>query len=379
MLAASGELDLTPGGPSTDGNGTRRSIYTMKKRNSQNELLRSLDAPAGFESTPERQSTTTPTQALLLINGDWPLARAQKLASRVSSIDDAWQATLGRPPSAKEEAMASAFIRKREAAAPPPEPASPDPASSSQFKENTPRERLLARASEKEGDEFTVEAVASLDSVDINAAVRTIASRWNNGKDSVESFGWSIGVTGEKSRFKPRNLIIQLVGEDENRNIAYEPLASNLRLELGVLYHIAVTVSCSAHTVTFHLQPLDKPDEPTQTAVVSTAVRDGLTQGASGLVIGGVSRRAIQHQWDGRIQAARIVRGLLPDDALSPNPAAWTGPALALWNAKFGPGSEFTLSGSDIPSTAVAIDPRKQAIADLCHLLLNTNEFFYLQ
>jgi hypothetical protein len=379
MLAASGELDLTPGGPSTDGNGTRRSIYTMKKRNSQNELLRSLDAPAGFESVPDRQSTTTPTQALLLVNGDWPLARAEKLASRVSSIDDAWQAALGRPPSAKEQALASAFIRKREAAAaPPPELASPNSTSSSQFKENTPRERLLARTSEKEGDEFTVEAVASLDSVDVNAAVRTIASRWNNGKDSVEAFGWSIGVTGEKSRFKPRNLIIQLVGEDENRNIAYEPLASNLRLELGVLYHIAVTVSCSAHTVTFHLQPLDKPGQPPQTAVVSIAVRTGLSQGASGLVIGGVNRRAVQHQWDGRIQAARIVRGLLPDDALSPDPAAWTGPALAFWNARCVSGAEFIASGSDTPSGPGAIDPRKQAFADLCHMLLNTNEFFYL-
>mgnify|MGYP000617861145 CR=1 FL=1 len=41
--------------------------------------LRSLDAPAGFASTCERQSTVTPTQALLLVNGDWTLARAQKL------------------------------------------------------------------------------------------------------------------------------------------------------------------------------------------------------------------------------------------------------------------------------------------------------------
>ena len=76
-------------------------------------------------------------------------------------------------------------------------------------------------------------------------SVRTIASRWNNGKDNVEAFGWSLGVTGEKSRFKPRNLIIQLVGEDENRNIAYEPVASESALELGVDYHVAAKVSCS--------------------------------------------------------------------------------------------------------------------------------------
>ena len=44
MLAASGELDPKSGGPAEDGNGTRRSIYTTKKRNNQNELLRGLDA-----------------------------------------------------------------------------------------------------------------------------------------------------------------------------------------------------------------------------------------------------------------------------------------------------------------------------------------------
>ena len=113
MLLASGELDLDTGGPSVDANATRRSIFTMKKRNSQNELLRSLDAPAGFSSTSERQSTTTPTQALLLVNGEWALARAHKLAARANSIEEAWQLALGRPPTAGESDTASAFLRKR--------------------------------------------------------------------------------------------------------------------------------------------------------------------------------------------------------------------------------------------------------------------------
>jgi hypothetical protein len=48
LLAVSGELDPKPGGPAGDGNGTRRSVYTMKKRNSPNELLRALDMPPGL-------------------------------------------------------------------------------------------------------------------------------------------------------------------------------------------------------------------------------------------------------------------------------------------------------------------------------------------
>lgn len=376
MLAASGELDLTEGGPSTDGNGTRRSIYTIKKRNSQNELLRSLDAPAGFASTSERQSTTTPTQALLLVNGDWPMARAQKLAARVKTIDEAWQYALGRPPTAQETQTASAFIEKRVAAAEPPPMVTPEQReNAAQFKENTPQERLVARTPREEGDEFTVEAIVSLDSIDTAAAVRTIASRWNNGKDNVESFGWSLGVTGEKSRFKPRNLIIQLVGEDENANLAYDPVASDLRLELGVTYHVAVKVSCSAHTVTFLVRQIGKPNAPTLTSVATTAVRSGLGKGVSNLVIGGVNKRAPSHQWDGRIEAARVVAGLLPDEALSARPDQWTA-GLVIWNASKGLNDKLAWANTD--SAAEPADSRQQALVDLCHVLLNANEFFYL-
>jgi hypothetical protein len=72
MLLASGEIDLKAGGPSADANTTRRSIYTIKKRNSQNEVMRSFDAPNGFSSTSERQSTTTPTPGLA--DGEWRMA-----------------------------------------------------------------------------------------------------------------------------------------------------------------------------------------------------------------------------------------------------------------------------------------------------------------
>jgi hypothetical protein len=374
ILMASGELDLTPGGPSADANGTRRSIYTMKKRNSQNELLRSLDAPAGFASTSERQSTTTPTQALLLVNGDWPLARARKLATRISSIEEAWQYALGRPPTAMEIEQASAFLKKR-GGAPEPAPVSAELANASEFKDNTAQERLVARTLEKEGDEVTIEAVVTLDSIDANAAVRTIASRWSGGKDAIEAFGWSLGVTGEKSRFKPRNLIVQLVGEDENANIAYEVIPSDLRLELGVKYHVAAAISCSAHTVTFHVKNLGAPDSPMLTATAPHRVHTGLSGGQSALVIGGLGRRTTPHQWDGRIEAARIVPGLLPDDALSPEPANWQS-ALVTWDAKAGATADFTWAGTD--SAAENAAPRQQALADLCHVLLNANEFFYL-
>lgn len=114
MLAASGELDLTLGGPSArDAKTTRRSLYVAKMRNSQDDFLRHLDAPAGFISVSERQSTTTPTQALYLFNGEWVLARAKALAGRVSSPEELWPLAFGREASEKERALAEHFVRER--------------------------------------------------------------------------------------------------------------------------------------------------------------------------------------------------------------------------------------------------------------------------
>lgn len=377
LLAASGELDESVGGPAEDGNGTRRSVYVMKKRNNQNELLRALDAPAGFASTSERQSTTTPTQALQLLNGDWLLARSRKLAARVETIDDAWLAVLGRPPTERERETAEGFLKKRAGSATPPSSIRSEAAvNGTGFKENTPHERLLVQPGEKEGDEFTVESIVTLNSIDVNASVRTIASRWTGGKDSIETFGWSLGVTGEKSRYKPRNVIVQIVGEDENANIGYQVVPSNIHIELNRRYHIAARISCVGHNVTFTVRDLDTPGAAVQSAVVPHDIRSKLSAGSSQLVIGGLSKRAPTHQWDGQIEAVRIVSGALADKALNADPEAWTA-SLVTWRAADPLTSRFAWSGSDT-KTVEANDPFRQAMNDLCQILLNTNEFFYL-
>ena len=377
LLAVSGELDAEAGGPAGDGNATRRSVYTMKKRNNPNELLRALDMPAGFASTAERQSTTTPTQALQLLNGDWLLARSRKLADRVESIDDAWLAVLGRPPSKSERETAEGFLKKRAGTATPPAEKSAEATEQiGGFKENSPHERLIVQNGEKEGDEFTVEAIASLNSIDVNASVRTIASRWNGGKDSLESFGWSLGVTGEKSRYKPRNIIVQVVGEDENANIGYQVVPSNIHIELGRRYHIAARVSCVGHNVTFSVRDLDTPRAAVQSAVVPMDIRSKLSLGASQLVIGGLNKRAPTHQWDGQIEALRVVSGALADKALNADPEKWSA-GLITWRSADPLTSQFAWNGSDT-KTVEADDPYRQAMNDLCQILLNTNEFFYL-
>lgn len=376
LLAVSGELDPQAGGPAGDGNGTRRSIYTMKKRNNPNELLRALDMPNGFASVAERQSTTTPTQALQLINGDWLLSRARKLADRVSSIDDAWLAVLGRPPTEMERSTAEAFLKKRGGAAKPAASKADGDELLADFQENSPHERLLVNTSEKEGDEFTVEAIVSLDSIDVNAAVRTIASRWNGGKDSLEAFGWSLGVTSEKSRYKPRNVIVQVVGEDENSNIGYQVVPSNIHIELGRRYHIAARVSCTGKNVTFTVRDLETPGAALQSAVVPMDIRSKLSKGSAQLVIGGLNKRSAASQWHGQIEAVRVASSVLPDKSLNANPERWTD-GFITWRSADPLTSQFEWSGSD-KKIAEANDPYRQAMNDLCQVLLNTNEFFYL-
>ena len=89
MLAASGELDSQIGGPSVDANTPRRALYVKIKRNSPDPLLHAFDVANGLTSVSQRTSTTTPTQALLMINGDYVLGRATKLGGRMRNCGEA--------------------------------------------------------------------------------------------------------------------------------------------------------------------------------------------------------------------------------------------------------------------------------------------------
>ena len=131
MLAVSGELDTLMAGPSVDESVPRRTIYTKVLRNTPNPLLRAFDAPDGFDSTPMRDVTTTATQALMMINGDWTLARAKVWAGslRNEELKDprqmvirAFRSATGQDPQSRLVSRAVLFLQeqsKREQAADP--------------------------------------------------------------------------------------------------------------------------------------------------------------------------------------------------------------------------------------------------------------------
>ena len=133
-LAASGELDGQAGGPSVAGDAPRRSIYAKVLRNSPNPLLQGFDAPDGFRSTATRLPTTTPIQALLMVNGSWMHQRAKALAGRlladypglyVEPVRQAYRRTLSREATSEEIAEGLWFVQAQTARArremiPPP-------------------------------------------------------------------------------------------------------------------------------------------------------------------------------------------------------------------------------------------------------------------
>lgn len=124
MLLVSGKLDMQAGGPSVPASKPRRSIYTEQRRNSPDPLLDVFDSADGFSSTPERNVTTTPTQALLMINSKDALAHAAEFARRVQSaagserdsqIVLAYRLAYGREPSDTERTAAIEFLNQQAA------------------------------------------------------------------------------------------------------------------------------------------------------------------------------------------------------------------------------------------------------------------------
>jgi hypothetical protein len=145
MGAASGELDDRPGGPyvpterndsgevivaeSTAG-ANRRSVYLQQHRTATVSLLEVFDAPAIDTTCPRRFPSTIPLQSLSLLNSDFVVARARRLAQRVEAdcrsgsggepdgdaiIKRAFLLTAGRPPKPDEQNAARHFLETQPA------------------------------------------------------------------------------------------------------------------------------------------------------------------------------------------------------------------------------------------------------------------------
>ena len=96
MLAATGQLDQKLYGPPLEikeddagqvvvsGAQTRRSLYVKSRRSSPLAMLQAFDAPVMETNCEIRPSSTVATQSLMLINGNFILDQASKLADRAA-------------------------------------------------------------------------------------------------------------------------------------------------------------------------------------------------------------------------------------------------------------------------------------------------------
>ena len=133
MLTVAGQLQLEPMGGSgfrlykftqnnvctyfpldTHGPETyRRAVYHQNARASVVDVLNDFDLPDIAFAAPKRANTTTPLQALTLLNHSFTLDMAQALAARIQSGDAVTQAyrfTFQRDPTAKEHEAARKLI-----------------------------------------------------------------------------------------------------------------------------------------------------------------------------------------------------------------------------------------------------------------------------
>ncbi|MCY3964201.1 MAG: PSD1 and planctomycete cytochrome C domain-containing protein [Acidobacteria bacterium] len=145
VLAATGTLNLEVGGPSvyppmpaevlatasqpdkawgeaTPDEAARRSIYIHVKRSLLHPLLESLDLADTDSTCPVRFTTTQPTQALMMLNGDFMSKQARALAARIEGADgtvedrvtEALEAVLARRAERVEVARGVGLIEELE-------------------------------------------------------------------------------------------------------------------------------------------------------------------------------------------------------------------------------------------------------------------------
>jgi hypothetical protein len=141
ILAASGKLDLTMGGPSAKQfffkddhspvydygrfdpdapENFRRSVYRFLVRSVPDPLMERFDCPDVSMVSAKRTTTITAIQALALMNNPFVLKQAEHLAERVQSIETtpaqqvraAFRLTVQRQPNAKEQAALTGYLSR---------------------------------------------------------------------------------------------------------------------------------------------------------------------------------------------------------------------------------------------------------------------------
>ncbi len=97
----------------------RRSVYSQGARAIHDEVLSAFDCPESSQRAPRREATTTPLQALNLLNGPFMQQQSALMAERVRSeagtkpalqVGHAFELAFGRSPAADERKAAQSLV-----------------------------------------------------------------------------------------------------------------------------------------------------------------------------------------------------------------------------------------------------------------------------
>ena len=127
LLAVTGELDETQGGPPFDDItvNTRRTLYAKVSRNgdvfASDEFLRRFDFPLMRATVAKRPSSIVPQQYLFLLNSQFMVERAKRLVVRLhseaetdeESINRAYQLLYGRTVADAELQIGLEFLNSQ--------------------------------------------------------------------------------------------------------------------------------------------------------------------------------------------------------------------------------------------------------------------------
>jgi hypothetical protein len=363
-----------------------------------------FDLPPFIVSNSSRDATTTPVQSLLLINSQVMLAHAADLAERVnpqsaddddvqSRVERLWRVVFGRQPTLDEVNQATSFLlaQERRRTSDRQEDGVPANVTTGQvpyrdgqavlFEDQPQQERFRVPADKRlDVDEFTFEAIFQLRSVYESGAVRTLGAKMAR-LDSRS--GWLFGISGKGSRRKPQTLVLQVFGKNSEGRPQEVVLFSDHHLELNKPYYAAVSVQMktpkTSGVIKFHLKDLSNDEEPLSTAefpnplVSMTLNHDTLTLGSG----------RDGDRFDGLMDDARLSKDALSKSELLLASERVTPATIGYWQFEPKPGLLKDSVPDGLPielgGRGPKFTPPYAAFVDLCHVLLNSNEFLYVR
>ena len=408
VFAAGGDLKSDKqAGPSVVYGEPVRSIFTRIMRNNRDPLADVFDAPQWFSSASSRDVTTTPIQSLLLLNSPFMLKRGEILAARIAKeipVDEAgqvrrvYQVLFARQPSKAEAEQAAKFLKEVRSQK---NSSVVDAAVANDFlPEKVPfrdgqgahldaghRKPFLAPgvAAADLAQGFTIEGVIVPRSVSDTGSVRVIAAQVGKGKDDGY---WQFGVTGQTSRRAPRVLVLQAHGPLLDGTFGEAVQFSNLRIEMNKPYYASAAVRYADKNgpgeVSFTLKDLANDDEPLLHDRVATNLT-GVRTATQPIQLGGKGADR-ESSFHGVIDDLRLSAGALDDPALLYSNEDIKPSALGFWRfeTKTGTMRDSSGKGRDLAFGEAKVAPTaaktaQAPLAALCHALLNSSEFLYVE